>query len=143
VCASVQEGEKDKDDVAAPVLLAFEDDGKDGEGVTVLVLVPEQSSNHSYVLTRGWIRFVTFSQVVTSTGGGVYENWRLFIECMKRTRSDSVGAWNWRTRKRKVLAIVLCVTAAVLVASRPLACALLGSASLEVESDTLHHTTNN
>jgi hypothetical protein len=33
-----------------------------------------QSSNHSYVLTWGWIRFIDFSQVVTSTGGGMYEN---------------------------------------------------------------------
>jgi hypothetical protein len=38
MCASIQGGKKEKDDVAASVLLAFED----GEAVAVLVLVPEQ-----------------------------------------------------------------------------------------------------
>jgi hypothetical protein len=61
MCASIQGGKKEKDDVAASASPSYPSSSK-------------ASSNHSYVLTWGWIRFIDFSQVVTSTGGGMYEN---------------------------------------------------------------------
>ncbi|GJM94641.1 hypothetical protein PR202_ga11305 [Eleusine coracana subsp. coracana] len=93
----------DEDDAAAPpVLLAFEDGDEGGKGkVCWRFRYSYWSSSQSYVLTRGWRRFVrekglaagdtvAFSQAaVTATDDGeMYgDRRRMFIECRKRKRA--------------------------------------------------------
>ncbi|TVU17639.1 hypothetical protein EJB05_33687, partial [Eragrostis curvula] len=93
----------DKDDDAAPVLLAFED----GDGGKVWRFrYSYWGSSQSYVLTRGWSRFVrekglaagdtvTFSQAATATtasaAGDISDQRRMFIECRKRKRTTKDG----------------------------------------------------
>ncbi|CAN6336281.1 unnamed protein product [Urochloa humidicola] len=90
-----------------PVLLAFEDAG--GGGKVWRFRYSYWSSSQSYVLTRGWSRFVrekglaagdtvAFSQAASSAAsgsgtddGGVGVKRRMFIECRKRKRKDSGG----------------------------------------------------
>ncbi|KAF8725924.1 hypothetical protein HU200_020492 [Digitaria exilis] len=90
----------DEDDATAPpVLLAFEDVGDGGK--VWRFRYSYWSSSQSYVLTRGWSRFVrekgivagdtvAFSQAaaVTDDGEVVGGKRRMFIECRKRKRDD-------------------------------------------------------
>ncbi|GJN36013.1 hypothetical protein PR202_gb24836 [Eleusine coracana subsp. coracana] len=95
----------DDDDAAAPpVLLAFEDGDEGGKGKVWRFRYSYWSSSQSYVLTRGWSRFVrekglaagdtvAFSQAATATtttDGETYygDKRRMFIECRKRKRKD-------------------------------------------------------
>ncbi|KAL6608236.1 hypothetical protein ACP70R_041299 [Stipagrostis hirtigluma subsp. patula] len=85
---------------AAPVLLAFEDGDGGGAGKVWRFRFSFWISSQSYVLTRGWSRFVrekgltagdtvVFSQAAsTSTSGEVKR--RMFIECRKRKRKEDV-----------------------------------------------------
>ncbi|CAL4902877.1 unnamed protein product [Urochloa decumbens] len=92
--------------VPPPVLLAFEDAG--GGGKVWRFRYSYWSSSQSYVLTRGWSRFVrekglaagdtvAFSQaaaVSSASGtdaGEVGVKRRMFIECRKRKRKDDGG----------------------------------------------------
>ncbi|KAL6608237.1 hypothetical protein ACP70R_041300 [Stipagrostis hirtigluma subsp. patula] len=94
---------------AAPVLLAFEDgDGGGGGGKVWRFRYSYWTSSQSYVLTRGWSRFVrekgliagdtvAFSQAasITSSTSGTDGNTtvkrRMFIECRKRKRKEIGG----------------------------------------------------
>ncbi|KAF8765989.1 hypothetical protein HU200_007924 [Digitaria exilis] len=88
----------DVDDAAPPVLLAFEDVAAGGK--VWRFRYSYWSSSQSYVLTRGWSRFVrekgvvdgdtvAFSQAVAVAGDGeVGGKRRMFIECRKRKRND-------------------------------------------------------
>jgi RAV-like factor len=91
-------------DAAPPVLLAFEDVGG---GKVWRFRYSFWSSSQSYVLTRGWSRFVrekgitagdtvAFSQAAVSstsgTDGEMDAKRRMFIECRKRKRKDDGGA---------------------------------------------------
>ncbi|CAL5096985.1 unnamed protein product [Urochloa decumbens] len=88
---------------AAPVLLAFEDDA--GGGKVWRFRYSYWSSSQSYVLTRGWSRFVrekglaagdtvAFSQAAAAAASGIDAGEvgvkrRMFIECRKRKRKGS------------------------------------------------------
>ncbi|WVZ96437.1 hypothetical protein U9M48_042075 [Paspalum notatum var. saurae] len=87
---------------AAPVLLAFEDAGG---GKVWRFRYSYWGSSQSYVLTRGWSRFVrdkglvagdtvAFSQEEASgtDDGEMGAKRRMFIECRKRKRKDGGGA---------------------------------------------------
>ncbi|KAL6848099.1 hypothetical protein ACP4OV_022227 [Aristida adscensionis] len=84
---------------AAPVLLAFED--VDG-GKVWRFRYSYWTSSQSYVLTRGWSRFVrqkglaagdtvAFSQAACTSTSGAGVKRRMFIECRKRKRKDDGG----------------------------------------------------
>ncbi|KAG2616472.1 AP2/ERF and B3 domain-containing protein Os01g0141000-like [Panicum virgatum] len=86
-------------DAAPPVLLAFED--VDGGGKVWRFRYSFWSSSQSYVLTRGWSRFVrekgiiagdtvAFSQAASADGEMDVKR-RMFIECRKRKRKDGGG----------------------------------------------------
>ncbi|KAL6608240.1 hypothetical protein ACP70R_041303 [Stipagrostis hirtigluma subsp. patula] len=94
-----------KDAGEAPVLVAFED-GDGSSGKVWRFRYSYWSSSQSYVLTRGWSRFVrekglaagdtvAFSQAATTYtpvgDGNVEVKRRMFIECRKRKRKDVVG----------------------------------------------------
>ncbi|TVU17605.1 hypothetical protein EJB05_33652, partial [Eragrostis curvula] len=96
-----------EDDDAAPVLLAFEDGDGGGAGKVWRFRYSYWGSSQSYVLTRGWSRFVrekglaagdtvTFSQAAISTAtavaaGEISDKRRMFIECRKRKRTTKGG----------------------------------------------------
>ena len=83
---------------AAPVLLAFEDVGV-GDGKVWRFRYSYWTSSQSYVLTRGWSRFVrekglaagdtvAFSQAAITYGETMDVKRRMFIECRKQKRRD-------------------------------------------------------
>ncbi|XP_066365125.1 putative AP2/ERF and B3 domain-containing protein Os01g0140700 [Miscanthus floridulus] len=83
---------------AAPVLLAFEDVGVGG-GKVWRFRYSYWTSSQSYVLTRGWSRFVrekglaagdtvAFSQAAITYGETMDVKRRMFIECRKQKRRD-------------------------------------------------------
>jgi RAV-like factor len=91
---------------AAPVLLAFEDVGVGGgTGKVWRFRYSYWSSSQSYVLTRGWSRFVrekglaagdtvAFSQAAITDDAETttdVKRRRMFIECRKRKRKDDDG----------------------------------------------------
>ncbi|KAL6897752.1 hypothetical protein ACP4OV_006711 [Aristida adscensionis] len=90
---------------APPVLVAFED-GDGSSGKVWRFRYSYWSSSQSYVLTRGWSRFVrekglaagdtiAFSQAATTytpgDDGSIEVKRRMFIECRKRRRRDVGG----------------------------------------------------
>ncbi|XP_066368535.1 putative AP2/ERF and B3 domain-containing protein Os01g0140700 [Miscanthus floridulus] len=89
---------------AAPVLLAFEDVGVGG-GKVWRFRYSYWTSSQSYVLTRGWSRFVrekglaagdtvAFSQAAITYGETMDVKRRMFIECRKQKRRDGGSSGN-------------------------------------------------